>query len=403
MIILIIMLIIMFQILKNNISKEDINKIKKIFIVSLFFQLLLFLLYEFNLAMVGRDVYFSDAEYYWEATKLILSGGYSESYNRAYYTFCALLQVLSPFVWVGWNNLFNILCVDMCICMSTAIIYKHNNKINNIKYFLYFTLFNPLIYYSLMRNLKDALFLFLVFALGYSLQKTIDKNKNYWLFIIIAILSIPVFYNIRPWGFIIPAIALFVLAIDKHKEIFKYKKYIIPITLILGIVAMVLFGKIIILNLKIWTPIVWNSFISRGIINNILGVGKLFVGPGFIRSLFGHEYFEHYLIFGNYMTAIGSLLWLITLSFILIMINKPIKKVIKSSAFTKYLLLFFICYVLIYTMQYGGSSEIRIRGVLYLTVYSLFFTTFECKMTDKKTFLSLLLFLAIFTISLIFG
>lgn len=401
MIILLIMLILIFQILNNNISKDDIKDIRKIFIIALFFQLILFFIYQFDLAMVGRDVYYSDAEYYWEATKTILNGGQSLSYNRLYYTFCAIIQLLSPFVWVGWNNLFNILCVDMCAALATTIIYKKNKT--NVMYFLYFVLFNPLIYYSLMRNLKDAMFILLVFSLGYLLNKTIENKKNYWIFIIIDVLTIPLFYNIRPWAFIISLFPILILMFNQRKQILKYKIPIFFIALFLISFVLLFFGKTIILNIQIWAPIVWNSFITRGIMSNLLGLGKLFIGPGFIRALFGHEYFEHYLILGNYMTAFGSLLWLATISFLLVMIKEPIKKIIKSSSFTKYLILFFISYVLIYTMQYGGSSEIRIRGVLYLTVYSLFFTTFEYKMTEKKTLISLILFMGIFTLSVVFG
>lgn len=403
MIIIIIQLISIFYLLKKYIKDEkQYRRIKNIFILGLCFQMLLLFIYRFNLYWIGREVYFSDAETYWEATKTLLAGGPTDAYNRTYYMMCYYIQVFSPFVWVGWNNLFNIFCIDLCVVFITIIMFQ-NQKVKQIPYFLYFTLFNPLIYYSLMRNLKDALFIFLVFILGYFLQKVICSKKHIGLFVLLTILSTWFFFNIRPWAFVIPVLALLVLVVSLYEDWKKYKSILFIGILLLAGIGFTLFGDTILLNLKLWTPIVVNSFLSRGIVATILGVGKFFIGPGFYRSLFGTEFFEHYTVTGNVMTAVGTLIWCFLLSLLICMIKKPVKNIKKSPAMTKFLILFFLCFLGIYVMQYGGSTEIRMRGVLYLTVFSLFFTTFDFKMTKKNVLIAMLLFMILFLISIVLG
>lgn len=401
MIIILLQVVFIFYLLKKYIKdKEQYRHIRNIFIVGLCFQLLLFFIYRFNLYWLGREVYFSDAQTYWEATKTLLAGGMTDAYNKTYYMICYYIQKVSPFIWVGWNNLFNILCIDLCITFITVIMYQHN-KAKQISYFLYFTLFNPLIYYSLMRNLKDALFIFLVFTLGYFLDKVVRTKRYIWPFTFLTIFSTFLFYNIRPWAFVIPMLALLVLIISFYKEWKKYWVVLTILTIIFTGIGIYLFGEMIIVTLKVWVPIVMQNFLSRGILQTILGIGRLFVGPGFYRSLFGIEFFQHYTITGNLMTAFGALMWCFLLPLMICMIKKPIQNIKKSPTITKFLILFLICYVGIYVMQYGGSSEVRMRGVLYLTIFSLFFTTFDYQMTKKNVFIAMLLFLLIFIFSII--
>lgn len=403
MIIIILQLILIFYLLKKYITNDDLYyKVKKLFIWGLSFQVLLLFIYRFNLYWLGRNVYFSDAETYWSITKTLLSGGTVDAYNKTYFITCYFIQKLSPFIWVGWNNIFNILCVDLSIILITVIMYK-NDKQKQISYFLYFTLFNPLIYYSLMRNLKDAMFIFMVFTLGYFLEKTTSSKKHVLLFSALTLLSMPIFYNIRPWAFIIPVLALLVLIIDNYEEWKKYKKYLFIAGITIFIIGMLLFGKMVIVTLQVWIPVVMTNFLSRSFSQTILGFGKFFIGPGFYRALFGAEFFEHYTITGNIMTAIGSLLWYFQLSLMICMLKKPIKNIKKSPTIVKYLILFLISFVGIYVMQYGGSVEIRMRGVLYLTTFSLFFTTFDYQMTKKNVFVAMLLFFCIFLVSVLLG
>ena len=254
-----------------------------------------------------------------------------------------------------------------------------------------------------MRNLKDALFLLLVIVLGYALQKSFHWLNKKWLFLFINFISIPFFYSIRPWAFIIPLLSLIVF-IFENRETFKRKKKQICILLILMIVTVfILFGNAIYVNLKIWVPIVSNSFVSRGILKSIVGLGRLFVGPGFIRALFGQEFFEHYLIIGNYMTAIGSFMWIFDLSLLIVMIKKPLKNILNASAFSKYLFLFFLSYSILYAVQYGGSVELRLRGVLFLTTFGLFFSVFNFQFTKRNVLLGLILFSIISSISILVG
>ena len=181
MIILLLMIVAIFYIISKNIGDKSLKKkLFKYFIIGLIFQSLLFTLYRMNLQYIGREVYYSDAEVYWEATKDVLNGNETNEYNRAYIYMCAIIQKTSLFTWAGWNNIFNILCVDLSIAMIIVVIYKRikDERYNNLYFFLFCSLYNPLIIFSLMRNLKDALFLLIVVIEGYLLEKSICSNRK---------------------------------------------------------------------------------------------------------------------------------------------------------------------------------------------------------------------------------
>lgn len=407
MIILLLMIVAIFFIISKNITDKDLKKkIIKYLTIGLIFQLLLFVLYRMNLQHIGREVYFSDSEVYWEETKNVMNGMSSDAYNRTYIYICAIIQKTSIFTWAGWNNIFNILCVDLAIVLITVIIFKRkkDNKYHNLYFFLFFTLFNPLILFSLMRNLKDALFLLIVVIEGYLLEKSIysDRKKIDIKLLIFLVISIPILYNIRPWGFLIPLVAIILYVYQKNNKKLGKKKIIyilLGIAISCGLVIMIPVANA---NLKLWLPIVFESFASRGLVNNILGVCKLFVGPGPIRSIMGNTYFMYSLLSGNIMSMIGSIMWYIQLPILIVIIKKPIKNMKEASAFSKYMFLVELIYVVIYVMQYGGSTELRFRGTLYIMTSAFLLTAFDLKLDNKKICMALLLTMILLVSNLFF-
>lgn len=395
MIILLLMIVAIFYIISKNIGDKSLKKkLFKYFIIGLIFQSLLFTLYRMNLQYIGREVYYSDAEVYWEATKDVLNGNETNEYNRAYIYMCAIIQKTSLFTWAGWNNIFNILCVDLSIAMIIVVIYKRikDERYNNLYFFLFCSLYNPLIIFSLMRNLKDAMFLLIVILDGYLLEKSILKRKKYDILLLIFLgISIPLLYNLRPWGFLIPMVALVIYLYQRNENTSNRKKNIYILLGIIISLALIALIPVANQNLKLWIPIVWESFTSRGMLSNIMGIAKLFIGPGPIRSILGDEYFMFSLLSGNIMSMLGSIIWYIELPILIISISKPIKTIKNSSAFSKYMFLVVLLYVVIYVMQYAGSAELRFRGTLYVMTASCILTAFKLKMNNQNLSLALLL------------
>lgn len=286
MILLVIMLAYIFYFLYKNIDNKEVRKkVIIVFAVAVLFQAILLLIYRLDLKSLNRDVYYSDAGNYWQATLDVLNGKGSNAYNEVYYITCSVIQKLSPFVWVGWNNIFNLLCVDLSIALCAVSIYKFLSKKNDKNrrvqtiIFCCINLFNPLICYSLMRNLKDALFFLLVVIIGHGLQYLLENKsiKNSIIYMIKLAICSMLLMGIRPWGILAAFIPIAILIIQKNKE--NYEKNAIKILAILLVITGIVLGERIWSTFKLWVPIVLESAISRGIFSNIKGVATLVLGP----------------------------------------------------------------------------------------------------------------------------
>ena len=409
MIIIVIMMIWIFLSINRNIeNKTDKNKVLVCMIGAMIIQSIWLILYRTNLSYIGREVYFSDAEAYWNATKKLLLGETIIEYNRLYIYICYFIQKTSPLIWVGWNNIFNILCIDLTVTMIINIAYK-NAKCKDIKkitLLMFYTLYNPLIIYSLMRNLKDALFLLMITLIGYLLELNIYKKiVNCIPFLAFLIISIPILYNIRPWGFLISIVAL-LLFINERYNMKNTKRNIqkLGILIVATVMCFIAYKKIPIINstLNMWVPIVLKSSTTRSVFDNVLGIAKLFVGPGPIRSMFGNNYFMFTTSLGNIMSTIGAIVWYWELSRFIAGIKSPIKKVRNTNIFIKYMIITIILYILIYVMQYGGSTELRFRGVLYIIISTIGFGICEIKNDSKSICVSGVIFCILLLSNLFF-
>jgi hypothetical protein len=153
------------------------------------------------------------------------------------------------------------------------------------------------------------------------------------------------------------------------------------------------------INIKLWTPIVLKSFTDRSILMNFLGIFRFIFAPGPLRSFMGHEYFEHYLITGNIMSGIGQLMWWSSILIMLVTIlkNKFKFKYLENNLFTVYLAIITIIYTFIYVFQYGGIGEIRLKSVLYMFIYSIFFGIYSVLpyQENKKMYNSFLIIMLI--------
>ena len=402
---------ILMCILLKGISKKNKDLIKYI-IIGIGIEIILLIIYRLNLNLIGREVYFSDAETYWNKTLELIKYGKTSGYNSLYYEMCFLIQKTSPFIWVGWNNIFNISCINMSLAIILKVLLKKQENISNAKWLIISVMYNPFIIYGLMRNLKDALFMLMVFIVIYLYYALYQTKKPMIKMIILTtiILFSYLFVMIRPWGFSISICAFVLYIIDvmtgkfnnqKNKNNKKKLIYLLIGTILILPIIYYIYPTIR-LNIKVWYPIVKKSFLSKNIIIILSGTMKFILAPGPVRSILGAKYFKYYTQSGNIMCCIGSIMW--WLSIILMLTNlffqkKPIKKIFEN-AFSKILLLITIMYMAVYIIQYGGVAEIRLRSTLYVFVYALFYSTFDIKKYKNNkisyvlfTFFSIIVFL----------
>ena len=419
MIFIVLLNILLYLLLKDLIVKFDKKKQKNIYLLfgtGLLIEVVLLIIYRCDLINMGRIVYYSDAQTYWYNTLEIINYGTSGGYNSLYYICCAFLQLTSPFLWVGWNNLFNLTCINYIIYFVISIIVKSNNqeKYEKIKYIIISIMYNPFIIYSLMRNLKDALFTLMVIVTAYLYSYYFESNiqKNKILTIVGLMFMTYLFILIRPWAFIIPLFAILLIIINGIKNIkgkyinviknfIKNNMVIVVLTGILLLSILILVVPIIFVNLKVWIPTVLETFLSRNILLTLLGVIKLIFAPGPIRCLFGNKFFVHYTISGNIMTFIGSIMWWISIVCIAYILYSNRKNLKIKNKFSVLILSILIMFVGIYTIQYAGSVELRLHSTLYILLYIIIFIEYKVIIDYKdKKFQNLMIGFIVFYVVL---
>lgn len=110
------MLIILLEVLFLSFLIKNQHKVHNgvMLLFSFLTQLLILVTYSVELRIIwGRTVYWSDAEYYWQATIEMLKGLKPEVYNFGYVFYSWLIQKTSPFVTPLWNNISNVLLIDL--------------------------------------------------------------------------------------------------------------------------------------------------------------------------------------------------------------------------------------------------------------------------------------------------
>ncbi len=407
MLIIIIELISIFLLI-SFLTKKGYDKLKKYIFFAFIIQFFILIIYRLELSYIGREVYYSDAEMYWNATLDLLDGRVMFAYNMGYIYYSYLIQLTSPFIWAGFINISNLLLIDFIILFLTYLLIENGVCKKNIYFFVILTATNPLIVYSLIRNLKDVLFLFYataIFLLFYRISKgnkLYKKIINYFMLLLVTILIT----GIRPWGFLISIVIFSYLYLKQLFSDFKYRPIHFIIKIISGVIifAIVLYGMFklgYIDTLNMWIPIVLKNALQTNITSLILAPFKILIGPGPIRPMFGNIYFIHYTICGNIFSSIGALLWWFVLGILIanLMVNKKYKFKIISKMF----FIMFALFIGIYSLQYGGSLELRFRGIIYILTSSLILSLVEFKINKKILSYSLLNIFIIFIGGILFG
>lgn len=390
------MIVNIFEIIFVFFLCKQINrkKINKIVLLSFLFQVVLLLIYRIELNELGRSVYYSDAEGYWNDTILLLNGGNLIGSQVGYAYFCSIIQRMSPFVDVIWNNISNILLVDISVLLIAKLMIKYNVVMNNIIFFVKISLFNPLLIYSLMRNLKDALFVFCLVCIIFIYCHFKETNK--YIDLILLLFFSLFISSVRPWGFLIFPILLLVnfIITKQYKYFMSYiLLFLLGIVIILFIYAANLYRHI-----QVWVPIVVSNMLNSSISDLLIAPFRMFLGPGVYRALFGNEYFMFYTNTGNVCCAIGCLMWYYNISLFLVKVVN-----FNFTTLTSLLSGILLFFVLLYSMQYHGSLDVRFRGILYILTYAVFLSGYKYNFKNKMTATSYMLFCFILITATIAG
>ena len=135
------------------------------------------------------------------------------------------------------------------------------------------------------------------------------------------------------------------------------------------------FNKII----NVWLPVVFGNGLSQSFISLVSSPIRILTGPGPYRSILGNEYFQFFTYVGNVCCAIGCLMWwweLICMIFHL----KAFK--LKGISFNFGIVWLFFLFV--YSLQYGGSLEMRFRGVIYILTTAMFLAGLQTSNYNRK-------------------
>lgn len=226
---------------------------------------------------------------------------------------------------------------------------------------------------------------------------TINIMRKFFILAGLLVLTI-IIQMVRPWGFIVPVTMVFITLM--HQQRFSFK-HILTVFFMVPIGLYILFFSRYSSNIISWYPIIIKMALARGIFSSILGPFNMLIGPGPVRPMFGHLYFWFYTISGNVATSIGALVWWFTLPFYFAIIQY--KKLKEISLLQKYIGSFLIIFVVIYSLAYGGSVELRFRGILYILFSAQILSMYNIKLNSRICFKYLLFLLIIFLIGLIMG
>lgn len=334
-------------------------------------QFTLLIAYRLELSFLWhRTVYWSDAEYYWTQTLDLLNGVPISAYNLTYVYYSYLVQLTSPFRTPLLNNISNVLLMNLSFFLGIEIVKQNNHKLR-LPWIIYMTsIGNPLVTYSLMRNLKDSLFLFLTVSSIYTIIQLLRMRPflRYLILPLWTYLFLMLLNNIRPWGFLIVLSNVALLLLMERRRIYKLTNLLILLALLFGLFQA---GRYVDIT-KAWLAqreILIEYGTGHSQLNPLtvpLGIFRIIMGPGPIRSLFGHEYFLYYTYVGLIASFIGSILWWFLFPALLGKVLSSPGKLIRGNVV--YLSSILLLFILIYSYFYGGSTELRFRGTLYILI-----------------------------------
>lgn len=320
---------------------------RKVFVISLVYNIVWLIPYEWDLYIAGRSVYWSDAEYYVNGSNRVVFSLFSYSWFVNKLSLMGLGTIEMRFIMAFIVSLVHAIHVDLFKIRTLSV------------GFVLLVIFNPFLTLPITRLMKDAYFLLF---LGMTL-KLLDTNlavRYLWLLLMYFIMP-----SIRPWSVVLP-ILFFLISVYQNMR-FKF------IALVFGLSL-----SIIMLISQKETLIIWYIFITEGklstydlgLFNRFLGVFRLLFSPGFYRLIHPENYFLYY---------VNSLLFSVGLGLLcnyFLLANFKLRHLIRQLKYNtvlKYIYLYIVVAIFIYSFAYSGSVEFRIKAsILFPLIYALY-------------------------------
>lgn len=402
---MILILVILILIWNIHTLKGNFNRKAYFFLIfSILLNTLYILIYRYELTILNREVYFSDAQAYYDKGLYLIHFGIHQPIDLLGYKFIVYLilkygLLKSP----AELNIVNLLLFyNAILFILRYVISKVDVNHFKINLLLFLILFNPLITFSLFRNLKDATFFFFV---GYLLWINSNKNFSNEFKIVVNIILTLYLPSIRPWAFILP-FSLFSIEFLLKRDIkLKFSNILIIGMVSFLLVAVVWYfkGNYILLwinYLNYSDPGGAAKTVGLGLTNRLMGPFRLLLGPGPYRPLFASIYYKYHIPIGDFLSEVGIVFWYMFLSVFTVKVLSVSKIRLKQMSALLFVL---SCYLIIYAFAYSGAVEIRFRGQIFPLVIFLFVFARNTRLKNNtfNVFVTYIVFLLISMVSIL--
>ena len=342
-----------------------------------------------------EGTYGSDAYYYYVQAKDSAFEGKDCSLALAPAYVCLASTTLSLMPWfgvVGVNLLLILIYVASIIILAkvtekfSKIHFRYSVNSARIKLFVYALTLNPIILWTVLRGVKETL-VFLVFLLFFISMHMLLKGKIFFSLVTLLI-SAYVIEMLKPGGSAFVVLPYFICLF-----FYLYRK---------GGKAR-LIATISAITLSILASVILVSYIHQLKAHQALFLGEnsnvnLFVapfrfilGPGVIGSFRQIIFQDVFLVstrVGDWLIFFGSVAWylsLICLGYKLLVgfrwFKRNITILIMISSF-------FIFYIFVYSIAYGGTGDTRHRAVVYFSSIPLMAICFCIRRKRVKSFIN---------------
>ncbi|WP_419961136.1 hypothetical protein [Psychrobacillus sp. BM2] len=365
-------------------------------------------------AYTGVSTYGSDEQvYYNEIINAINSFDWlayiNDKFNTTYLLYGSLIINTSLTDSIILIRLCNVLLFVNSILFVYKIMTKYIDVNYNVSRFMvWFILFNGVVIWTAVRNLKDILFLYLLVIFIYILFKLLENIKiNLWLIVPLTIIYYFI-QDLRQW-FIYLLLVLFasiiINSLLKRKKIFTLATLIVALSVIVvpfaqkGLNTFDLYTKTYSVTQQSLGGDSLTQMVNSSLLSLPMSMGRFILGPGPIRALFGSESFLFFTYTGNVLIFLGSLAWWLFLPlFLLSLISlRNIKK-----NYIIFLVMMF--YWVVYSIAYAGSGDTRLRAVFYIlaAMYTAPYLS-KVRLTKNYNMIYYLILIAVIMIGLYFS
>ncbi|MGC8758160.1 MAG: hypothetical protein ACP5QX_06950 [Caldisericaceae bacterium] len=370
MIVIFFILLLFVVILQLKIDVSEKKEILVVLLVILIWNLLWLVLVQAELFYKGVYTYGSDANYYYNEFLRCLGNArpfYTAMHSRLaplYVLFGTFILKTSPNLSSVWIKLSNILLIEVIFVLIYFWMRTYIKRTSLIINLLFFFGLNGIITWTVLRELKDIFFVFLVIINLSGLDYLLKKGKSLQA-ILFTGLMIYLQFNVRMFAVAIPLVILFIYILVWRKSIKRNLYYLLGAFVILILlfehkrIAWFYTGFIYYAG-RFREPLTLLG--SSSITQILIAPFRFLIGPGPIRALEGSEVFVVTTNMGNILIFLGSILWWIILPILFMVFVFDSKFIFRN-------LYFFatpIFIVLMYSIMYLGTGDTRLRATTYI-------------------------------------